>query len=95
MLDDPFPGAARYLNRELSWLDFNARVLALAEDPELALLERVRFLAIFSQGLDEFFQVRVSGLLEQLRAGVGPSTPEGECRVPAILARQTTNRARS
>jgi polyphosphate kinase len=77
MPDDLFPGAARYLNRELSWLDFNARVLALAEDRELALLERVRFLAIFSQGLDEFFQVRVSGLLEQMRAGVGPSTPEG------------------
>jgi polyphosphate kinase len=77
MLGDPFPGPARFLNRELSWLDFNARVLALAEDSELPPLERVRFLAIFSQGLDEFFQIRVSGLLEQVRAGVSPSTPEG------------------
>ena len=77
MLPDLFPGAARYLNRELSWLDFNARVLALGEDRELALLERAKFLAIFSQNLDEFFQVRVSGLLEQLRAGVGSSTPDG------------------
>ena len=98
MLDDPFPGAARYLNRELSWLDFNARVLALAEDPELALLERVRFLAIFSQGLDEFFQVRVSGLLEQLRAGVGPSTPEGMTpaeQVNAIVERVRDHTDRS
>ncbi|MDP9299030.1 MAG: RNA degradosome polyphosphate kinase [Actinomycetota bacterium] len=98
MLDDPFPGAARYLNRELSWLDFNARVLALAEDPELALLERVRFLAIFSQGLDEFFQVRVSGLLEQLRAGVGPSTPEGMTpaeQVNAIVERVRDHADRS
>ncbi len=97
MPDDLFPGAARYLNRELSWLDFNARVLALAEDPELALLERVRFLAIFSQGLDEFFQVRVSGLLEQLRAGVGPSTPEGMTpaeQVNAIVERVREHTAR-
>ena len=77
MMSDLFPGAARYLNRELSWLDFNARVLALAEDPGPPLLERVKFLAIYGQNLDEFFQVRVSGLLEQMRAGVGASTPEG------------------
>jgi polyphosphate kinase len=77
MLADPFPGSARYLNRELSWLDFNSRVLALAEDAGTPLLERVRFLAIYSQNLDEFFQVRVSGLLEQVRAGVGAYTPEG------------------
>ena len=50
-----------YLNRELSWLDFNARVLALAEDADLPLLERAKFLAIFSQNLDEFFEVRVVG----------------------------------
>src|SRR5437879_11734694 len=56
---------ARYLNRELSWLAFNERVLALSEDEELPLLERVKFLAIFSQNLDEFFQVRVAGLRDQ------------------------------
>jgi polyphosphate kinase len=67
----------RYLNRELSWLDFNGRVLALAEDPATPLLERAKFLAIFGQNLDEFFQVRVSGLKEQASAGVGVATPEG------------------
>ncbi|MGZ5329173.1 MAG: RNA degradosome polyphosphate kinase, partial [Actinomycetota bacterium] len=87
MLAEP---GSRYLNRELSWLDFNARVLALAEDASLPLLERVKFLAIFSQNLDEFFQVRVSGLLEQVDAGVGASTPEGMTpgeQVAAIDAR--------
>jgi polyphosphate kinase len=48
----------RLLNRELSWLDFNARVLALADNPAVPVLERAKFLAIFSQNLDEFFQVR-------------------------------------
>jgi polyphosphate kinase len=67
----------RYLNRELSWLDFNARVLALAEDPERPLLERAKFLAIFSTNLDEFFQVRVSGLAEQLAAGLRTTSPDG------------------
>ncbi len=65
----------RYLDRELSWLDFNARVLALAEDATLPLLERAKFCAIFSQNLDEFFQVRVSALREQVLAGVRGSTP--------------------
>ena len=73
-LEDP---ADRFLNRELSWLDFNDRVLALAEDPHLALLERAKFLAIFSQNLDEFFEVRVSGLMEQLDAGLRSTTPDG------------------
>ncbi len=62
-------GTARLLNRELSWLDFNSRVLALAEDESVPLLERARFLAIASRGLDEFFQVRVGGLKQQVAAG--------------------------
>jgi polyphosphate kinase len=61
----------RYLNRELSWLDFNSRVLALVEDESVPLLERAKFLAIFSENLDEFFQVRVAGLKDQHAAGVG------------------------
>ncbi|MEZ5240044.1 MAG: polyphosphate kinase 1 [Microthrixaceae bacterium] len=69
--------APPYLNRELSWLDFNARVLALAEAEDTPLLERVKFLAIFSQNLDEFFQVRVAGLKEQVAAGVRTRTPDG------------------
>jgi polyphosphate kinase len=70
-----------YLNRELSWLEFNARVLALAEDAALPLLERLKFVAIFAQNLDEFFQIRVSGLQEQVEAGVSKRSPDG--RTPA------------
>jgi polyphosphate kinase len=74
----PFGEASeRFLNRELSWLDFNARVLALAEDDQSPLLERAKFLAIFSQNLDEFFEVRVSGLMEQLDAGLRTTTADG------------------
>ena len=76
-MPDAFPRTERFLNRELSWLEFNARVLALAEDPASRLLERAKFLAIFGSNLDEFFQVRVSGLQEQRDAGVGPASPEG------------------
>ena len=70
-------GPRRYLDRELSWLDFNGRVLALAEDRKLPLLERVKFLAIFSRNLDEFFMIRVAGLLDRAAAGLGAAAIGG------------------
>ena len=73
----PAPETPRFLNRELSRLDFDERVLAMAEDSKLPLLERVRFLAIFSQNLDDFFQVRVAGLKEQVLAAVAMASPDG------------------
>jgi polyphosphate kinase len=73
----PLQEAPRFLNRELSRLDFDERVLAMAEDARLPLLERVRFLAIFSQNLDDFFQVRVAGLKEQVLAAVAVASPDG------------------
>jgi polyphosphate kinase len=71
------PVGERLLNRELSWLDFNSRVLELAEDPGVPLLERVKFCAIFSSNLDEFFMVRVAGLRGQAAAGLSVRSPDG------------------
>jgi polyphosphate kinase len=68
---------SRLLNRELSWLAFNARVLGLAEDHTRPVLERAKFMAIFTTNLDEFVQVRVSGLQEQVVAGVRTVSPDG------------------
>ncbi len=67
----------RYLNRELSWLDFNARVLALAEDPSQPLLERAKFLAIFASNLDEFYMVRVAGLKRRDDTGLAVRSADG------------------
>ncbi len=74
--DVPLPDD-RYLDRELSWLAFNERVLELAEDTELPLLERTKFLAIFASNLDEFFMVRVAGLKRRIATGIAVKSPSG------------------
>ena len=70
-------GPERFANRELSRLDFGSRLLDLAEDTTLPLLERVKFMAIFSELLDEFFQVRVAGLEDQVVGGVTMRSADG------------------
>jgi polyphosphate kinase len=67
----------KYLHRELSWLEFNRRVLEEAKDETVPLLERVKFLAIFSSNLDEFFMVRVSRIKRQVKKGLRSAGPEG------------------
>jgi len=98
----PVPAATdlpddRYLNRELSWLDFNARVLALAEDTSQPLLERAKFLAIFGSNLDEFYMVRVAGLKRREEAGLAVRsadglTPREQLAQIAMRSRELTER---
>src|SRR5215211_8366986 len=84
------PVSERLLNRELSWLDFNTRVLELADDERVPLLERVKFSAIFSSNLDEFFQVRVAALKDQVAAEITRPSPDG--RPPAQQLMEISDR---
>jgi len=83
-----------YLNRELSWLEFNARVLEEAADPSNPWLERLKFLAIFSSNLDEFFEIRVAGLQQQVYAGVEPQDYGADGMAPAEQLAAIDRRAR-
>jgi len=85
-VDDGTLPEGRFLDRELSWLAFNQRVLELAEDETLPLLERVNFLAIFSSNLDEFFMVRVAGLKRRIMTGLAVPTNVGTSPLDALEA---------
>ena len=96
-----FSAPQYYFNRELSWLEFNYRVLHEALDERTPLLERLKFTAIFSSNLDEFLMIRVSTLKEQVEAGVAKLTPDGrspqqqldelEQRLRPMVAKQYQN----
>ncbi|MFU8946145.1 RNA degradosome polyphosphate kinase [Mycetocola zhadangensis] len=89
--DDPALPEGRYLDREVSWLAFNQRVLELAEDPTVPALERANFLAIFASNLDEFFMVRVAGLKRRVLTGLAVPTNVG--RAPADVLDDISEKA--
>ena len=85
--------SANFLNRELSWLEFNARVLEEAQNEENPLLERVKFLSIFASNLDEFFMVRVAGLREQVFGALAPQDPPTDGLSPLAQLQRISFRA--
>src|SRR5213075_2318995 len=72
-----FSDPRNFINRELSWLEFNRRVLEEAQDPTQPLIERVKFMSIFSNNLDEFFEIRVAGIKQQIQSETSDTGPDG------------------
>src|SRR3954462_13072423 len=75
--EEHFSAPENFVNRELSWLEFNRRVLEEAQDPTQPLIERVKFVTIFSSNLDEFFEVRVAGIKQQIESETSDVGPDG------------------
>ena len=92
--EEPLP-ADRYQDRELSWLQFNGRVLQLSENPQLPVLDRAKFLAIFASNLDEYFMVRVAGLKRRLATGITVKSASGRpaTEIVAQIRQRTPRRA--
>ncbi|MEY4714235.1 MAG: hypothetical protein RIQ37_565, partial [Actinomycetota bacterium] len=92
-LSEPDLPEDRFLDRELSWLDFNQRVLELAEDPSLPILERVNFLSIFASNLDEFYMVRVASLKRRIATGIAVQSASGLSpkKVLGLIGEKTRN----
>src|SRR2546421_8692871 len=85
----PLDDLSLYFNRELSWLEFNRRVLEEAQDPSVPLLERLKFLAIFESNLDEFYMVRVGGLQQKVQLGLAYGSGADRTPVKGQLERIT------
>jgi polyphosphate kinase len=90
-----FSDPSLYINRKLSWLEFNQRVLEEAQDPGSPLLERLKFLCIVASNLDEFFEVRVAGLKQQRQSNVSERGPDGMSPAEQLSAMTSSQRKKS